>query len=231
MKAVVLTLALLFLTGSQAQHETQQEEPPSQWERVKDLAKEYLDSGIAKFKAIDLAKKLNLTVVAKLATLSDKVAALPEQLGWAKLDEVGMLTGELNKDLTEVNTYLVGIQKKWKERVEPLRQDLRERARKQLQELQEKLVQLGAKVLNGTRVHVERARPYVDSLHPFLETMGEELRQCLEPCNGKLRECLEPYGEQLQALQALQAGSLGLAKLREQVGAQLGKMNEELESL
>ncbi|XP_005856882.1 PREDICTED: apolipoprotein A-I [Myotis brandtii] len=241
MKAVVLTLALLFLTGSQAQHETQQEEPPSQWERVKALAQMYLNSTkvsgreyIAKFEETELAKKLNLKVLAKLDTLSNKVADLTKQLGqtqdfWAKLkNEVGMLTGELNKDLAVVNTYLEGIQKKWQDRVEPLGQDLRERARKQLQELQEKLGQLGAKVLNGTRVHVERARPYVDSLHPFLETIGKELRQCLEPCNGKLRECLEPYGEQLQALQE---GGLGLVMLREQVGEQLGGMNEDLQPL
>ncbi|XP_070283056.1 apolipoprotein A-I [Myotis yumanensis] len=238
MKAVVLTLALLFLTGSQAQHETQQEEPPSQWERVKDLAQMYLNSTkvsgreyIAKFEETELAKNLNLKVLAKLDTLSNKVANLTKQLRqtqnfWDKVkNEMGMLTGELKKDLKVVNTYLGGIQKKWQERVKPLGQDLHKLAGKQLQKLQEKLGQLGAKVLNGTRVHVERARPYMDSLHPFLETMGEELRQCLEPCNGKLRECLEPYGEQLQALQA---GGLGLAKMREQVGEQLGKMNEDL---
>ncbi|XP_036180130.1 apolipoprotein A-I [Myotis myotis] len=245
MKAVVLTLALLFLTGSQAQHETQQEQPPSQWERVTALAQVYLNSAkvsgreyIVKFEETDLAKKLNLTVLEKLDTLSNKVADLQKQLHpvaqniWAKLkNEVGMLTGELNKDLAEVmKSYLEGIQKKWQERVEPLGQDLRVSAQKQLQVLQEKLGQLGEKVRDSAREHMDRARAHVLSLPVILQPFGEELRQCMEPCNGKLRECLEPYGEQLREhLQALREGGVGLAELREQVGEQLLSLRKQAE--
>uniref|UniRef100_A0A673V7E7 Apolipoprotein A-IV n=2 Tax=Suricata suricatta TaxID=37032 RepID=A0A673V7E7_SURSU len=44
MKAVVLTLAVLFLTGSQARHFWQQDEPQSPWDRVKDLVTVYVDA-------------------------------------------------------------------------------------------------------------------------------------------------------------------------------------------
>lgn len=65
MKAVVLTLAVLFLTGSQAGHFWQRDEPQTQWDRVKDLATVYVDSlkdsgrdYVAQFEASALGKQL-----------------------------------------------------------------------------------------------------------------------------------------------------------------------------
>ncbi|XP_059566919.1 apolipoprotein A-I [Myotis daubentonii] len=240
MKAVVLTLALLFLTGSQAQHETQQEEPLSQWEQVKALAQVYLNSAkvrgrayIVKLEETDLAKNLNLTtVLEKLYTLNNKVTDLLPTPNWEKLkEEVGTVTGELNKDLTEVmKPYLEGIQKKWQERVEPLGQDLSVSVQSHLLVLQEKLRQLGEKVRKGAHEHMEQALEHVPSLPVILQPFGEELRECLEPGTGKLRECLEPYGEHLrQRLQALREGGVGLAKLREQVGEQLLALHKQAE--
>ncbi|ELK31928.1 Apolipoprotein A-I [Myotis davidii] len=248
MKAVVLTLALLFLTGSQAQHETQQEEPPSQWEQVKAFAQMYLKSAkvrgreyIVKFEETDLAKKLNLTVLEKLDTLSNKVADLQKQLNpvaqtiWDKLKkEGGMLTGELNKDLAEVmKPYLEGIQKKWQERVELLGQALPGSVQEELQELQKKLRQLGETVRDGSRTLMDRARGQVFSERMFsllliLQSFGEDLHQCMEPGEDKLRECLEPYGEQLR--KHLHE-HLGLAELRKQVEPTLQPLWESLQDL
>ncbi|XP_036921578.1 apolipoprotein A-I [Sturnira hondurensis] len=66
MKVVVLTLAVFFLTGSQAEHFWHQDDPQSQWDRVKDLATFYVDSVkdsgrdyVAQFEASALGKHLH----------------------------------------------------------------------------------------------------------------------------------------------------------------------------
>lgn len=172
------------------------------------------------------------TVLEKLYTLNNKVTDLLPTPNWEKLkEEVGTVTGELNKDLTEVmKPYLEGIQKKWQERVEPLGQDLSVSVQSHLLVLQEKLRQLGEKVRKGAHEHMEQALEHVPSLPVILQPFGEELRECLEPGTGKLRECLEPYGEHLrQRLQALREGGVGLAKLREQVGEQLLALHKQAE--
>lgn len=161
-------------------------------------------------------------------TLSNKVADLQKQLHpvaqtiWDKLKkEGGMLTGELNKDLAEVmKPYLEGIQK-WQESLEPLGQVLPGSVQKQLQKLQKKLRQLGENVRDGARAGMDRVRVHVSSLPLILQPVGEELRQCMEPCEGKLREYL----------QALREGGVGLAELREQVEPTLREMHKDLQPL
>lgn len=44
MKAVVLAVALVFLTGSQARHFWQQDEPQTAWDKVKDIANLYVEA-------------------------------------------------------------------------------------------------------------------------------------------------------------------------------------------
>jgi len=140
MKAVVLTLAVLFLTGSQARHFWQQDEPQSPWDRVKDLATVYVDvvkdggrDYVAQFEASALGKQLNLKLLDNWDSLSSTVAKLREQIGpvtqefWDNLEkETEVLRQEMNKDLEEVKKkvqpYLDEFQSKWHEEVELYRQ-------------------------------------------------------------------------------------------------------------
>ncbi|EPY88081.1 apolipoprotein A-I [Camelus ferus] len=164
MKAVVLTLAVLFLTGSQARYFWQHDDPQSSWDRVKDFVTVYLDavkdSGrdyVAQFEASALGKQLNLKLLDNWDSLSSTFSKLQEQLGpvtqefWDRVEkETETLRQEMNKDLEEVKQkvqpYLEDFQKKWQEEMEiyrqkvaPLGAELREDARQKMQELQEKL--------------------------------------------------------------------------------------------
>lgn len=182
----------------------------------------------------------SLTVLGKLDTLSSKVATkvadLQNQFGpltqsfWAKMtNEVGVLTRELNKDLTEVmKPRLENIQKKWQEKMGPLGQDLLDRVQKQLQGLQEKLGQLGGKVLDRARQQVERARVHMNSLPVILTPLGAELRQCMEPYSEHLRDQLQTLREAGVGLPELREQ---LLSLRKQAEPTLKEMHEDLQPL
>nr|P0DM92.1 RecName: Full=Apolipoprotein A-I; Short=Apo-AI; Short=ApoA-I; AltName: Full=Apolipoprotein A1; Contains: RecName: Full=Truncated apolipoprotein A-I; Flags: Precursor [Panthera tigris altaica] len=140
MKAVVLTLAVLFLTGSQARHFWQQDDPQSPWDRVKDLVTVYVDAVkdggreyVAQFEASALGKQLNLKLLDNWDTLGSTITKLREQIGpvtqefWDNLEkETEVLRQEMSKDLEEVKQkvqpYLDDFQKKWQEEVELYRQ-------------------------------------------------------------------------------------------------------------
>uniref|UniRef100_A0A0A0MXN3 Apolipoprotein A-I n=1 Tax=Pongo abelii TaxID=9601 RepID=A0A0A0MXN3_PONAB len=136
MKAAVLTLAVLFLTGSQARHFWQQDEPPqTPWDRVKDLATVYVDvlkdSGrdyVSQFEGSALGKQLNLKLLDNWDSMTSTFSKLREQLGpvtqefWDNLEkETEGLRQEMSKDLEEVKAkvqpYLDDFQKKWQGRV------------------------------------------------------------------------------------------------------------------
>ncbi|EDL25677.1 apolipoprotein A-I, isoform CRA_a [Mus musculus] len=126
MKAVVLAVALVFLTGSQAWHVWQQDEPQSQWDKVKDFANVYVDavkdSGrdyVSQFESSSLGQQLNLNLLERLGPLTRDF--------WDNLEkETDWVRQEMNKDLEEVKQkvqpYLDEFQKKWKEDVELYRQ-------------------------------------------------------------------------------------------------------------
>lgn len=216
MKAVVLTLSVLFLTGSQALEFWQQDESQSQWDRVKDLATVYVDSlkdsgrdYVAQFEASALGKQLNLKLVENLDSLSTTVDKLREQLGpvtqefWESLEnDTEALNQEMNKHLEEVKQkvqpYLDRFQKKWQEevvryqqKVAPLGEELRESARQKLQELR------------------DRARSHVDTL-----------RQQLAPYSDDLRERLTAR------LQALKEGGTTLSAVHSKASEQLRMLSE-----
>lgn len=205
MKAVVLTLAALFLTGSQARHFWQQDEAQSQWDRVKDLATVYVDSikeggreFVAQFEESALGKQLNLKLLDNLGSLSTAVTKVREHLGpvpqefWDTLEkETEVLRQEMSKDLEEVKKkaqpYLDDFQKKWHEEVEyyrqkvsPLGEELRAGARRGLQGLQEKLSPLGEELRDLARSQVNAWRlklaPYSDELRGRLATRLQELK-------------------------------------------------------
>lgn len=225
MKAVVLTLAALFLTGSQARHFWQQDEPQSQWDRVKDLATVYVDSikdggreYVAQFEASALGKQLNLKLLDNLDSLSTTVTKVREHLGpvtqefWDTLEkETEVLRQEMSKDLEEVKQrvqpYLDEFQKKWHEEVEryrqkvrPLGEELRDGARRGLKDLQEKLSPLGEELRDRARSHVDALRlqlaPYSDELR---ERLAARL-QALKDSSATLSDYHSKASEQLREL-------------------------------
>lgn len=199
--SVVLAVALVFLTGSQAWHVWQQDEPQSQWDKVKDFANVYVDavkdSGrdyVSQFESSSLGQQLNLNLLENWDTLGSTVSQLQERLGpltrdfWDNLEkETDWVRQEMNKDLEEVKQkvqpYLDEFQKKWKEDVElyrqkvaPLGAELQESARQKLQELQGRLSPVAEEFRDRMRTHVDSLRT---QLAPHSEQMRESLAQRL----------------------------------------------------
>lgn len=227
MKAVVLTLAVLFLTGSQARHVWPHDDPQSQWDRVKDLVAVYVDSVkdggkeyVSQLEASTLGKQLNLKLLENWDTLTSSFTKLRESLSpatqqfWENLEkETEVLVKEMNKDLEvvkeKVKPYLDEFQKKWQEEVElyrtkvaPLGQELHEGASQKLQELHEKLTPLGNELRNHLRSHVEMLREKLDA---YSDTLRQRLAQ---------------------RLQALREGGTSLSGLQDKASAQLQELHK-----
>ncbi|KAM9219680.1 apolipoprotein A-I [Dugong dugon] len=201
MKAVLLTLTVFFLTGSQARYFWQEDVPQTPWNRVKDLVTIYLDaikdSGrdyVSQFETSALGKQLNLKLLENWDTVSSSFARLQEEIGpvtqqfWDKLEkDTAQLRELMNKDLEEVKQkvqpFLDDFQKKWQEEVAlysqvgPLGEELRDSARQKLQELQEKLSPVAQDLRDRVRAQVDELRT---QLTPYTEELRKRLARRLE---------------------------------------------------
>ncbi|XP_051012309.1 apolipoprotein A-I [Acomys russatus] len=201
MKAVVLAVALIFLTGSQARHFWQQDDPQTPWDRMKDFATVYVDavkdSGrdyVSQLESSALGKQLNLNLLENWDTLGTTFSSLQDQLGplslelWDNVEkETDWLRQEMNKDLEEVKKsvqpYLDDFQNKWQKEVEfyhqkvaPLGAELRDSASQQMQEWQGKLGPLGQDARDRLRLLVDSLRT---QLAPHHDNLRERLAQRL----------------------------------------------------
>ncbi|MCJ0374997.1 apolipoprotein A1/A4/E family protein, partial [Clostridioides difficile] len=139
MRVVVVTLALLFLTGTQARYFWQHDEPQAPLDRLRDLVDVYLETvkasgkdAIAQFEASAVGKQLDLKLADNLDTLGAAAAKLREDMApyykevremWLKDTE--SLRAELTKDLEEVKEkirpFLDQFSAKWTEELEQYR--------------------------------------------------------------------------------------------------------------
>ncbi|OBS74404.1 hypothetical protein A6R68_15057 [Neotoma lepida] len=256
MKAVVLAVAVLFLTGSQARHFWQQDDPQTPWDRVKDFATLYVDavkdSGrdyVSQFETSALGKHLNLNLLENWDTVGTTVGRLQEQLGpvtgefWNALEKDSeWLRQEMNKDLEEVKKqvqpYLDQFQTKWQEEVEHYRQkmepvgaQLRDGARQTLQELHEKLTPVGEDIRDRMRGHVDTLRT---KLAPYSDKMRERLAERLTQLKDSptLAEYRTKASDHLQALgekakPALEDLRQGLAPVLENLKTNIMRIIDE----
>ncbi|XP_004605120.1 apolipoprotein A-I [Sorex araneus] len=252
MKAVVLTLAVLFLTGSQARHLLQHDDAQSYWDRIRDLAGVYAESlkdtsrdQVAQLEASGLAKQLNLKLLDNFDTMSSSLGKLQEQVSpvaqelLATLEkETAGLRATVNKDLDlvkeKVQPYLDRFQKKVQEEVEvyrqkvaPLNGELREGMRQQLVEWQAKLVPLGEELRDHLRKQVEALRlelaPYSDDVRRAVVQRMEALKDS----GSVLADYHSKASEQLSALRdrtkpALDDLVLGLLPVWENIKSSAG---------
>ncbi|XP_055963671.1 apolipoprotein A-I [Sorex fumeus] len=225
MKAVVLTLAVLFLTGSQARHLLQLDDAQSYWDRFRDLAGVYAESlkdtsrdQVAQLEASGLAKQLNLKLLDNFDTMSSSLGKLQEQVSPVAQEllstlekETADLRASVNKDLDlvkeKVQPYLEEFQKKvqeevevYRQKVEPINAELREGTRQKLQEWQAKLVPVGENLRDRLRAQVEALRlqlgPYSDDLRRAVVQRMEALKEN----SGALADYHTKASEQLSAL-------------------------------
>ncbi|GAB1294161.1 Apolipoprotein A-I [Apodemus speciosus] len=193
MKAAVLTVALVFLTGSQAWHLLQQDAPKSEWDRVKDLATVYVDAVkdtgreyVSQFESSTMGKQLNLNLLENWDTLGSTVGRVQEQLGpvtqefWDNLEkETDWLRQEMNKDLEEVKQkmqpYLDQFQEKWNEEVELYRQKMEPLSTGLNDGAREKLGQL----TTLAEQFRDRMRKHVDSLRTQIAPHSDKMRESL----------------------------------------------------
>ncbi|KAL9825904.1 LOW QUALITY PROTEIN: apolipoprotein A-I [Geothlypis trichas] len=226
MRAVVLTLALLCLTGTQARSFWQHDEPQAPLDRLKDMLDVYLDSvkasgkeAIAQFEASTVGKQLDLKLGENLDTLGAAAAKLREDMApyykevremWLKDTE--SLRKELTKDLEEVKEkikpFLDQFSAKWTEdleqyrqRLAPLAQELKELSKQKVELLQQKLTPVAEEARDRLRGHVEELRKNVA---PFSDELRQKLSQKLE----EIREKGIPQAAEYQAKVVEQLSSL-----------------------
>ncbi|KAM6158606.1 apolipoprotein A-I [Rhynchocyon petersi] len=198
MKAVVLSLAVLFLTGSHARHFWQQDEPQSSWDQVKDFVNVYLEAikeagkeYVTQIETSALGKQLNLKFLDNWESLSSSFSKLQEQIGpvtqefWNKLEkDTAELRQAMNKDLEDVKQkvqpYLDQFQKKWEEevalyrqKVAPLQKEFHESAL----HLRQQLAPLGEELRDRVRAHVDTLRANVE---PYSQDLSDRLATHLQ---------------------------------------------------
>lgn len=198
---MVLAVALVFLTGSQARVFWQQDEPQSEWDKVKDMATVYVEAVkdgsreyVSQFESSALGKQLKLNLLDNLDSLGSTVGQLQEQVGpltrefWDKLEKKAdgikqVMNTELEDVKQRAQPFLDEFQKNWQEevalyrqKVEPLCAELQESTRQKLQELQEKMSPLAEEFRDRIRMRVDSLRV---QLAPHSEKMREHLSQRL----------------------------------------------------
>ncbi|XP_004688892.1 PREDICTED: apolipoprotein A-I [Condylura cristata] len=226
MKATVLTLAVLFLTGSQARHIWQQDEPQSPWDQVKDIITVYVDSikengreHLAQIDGSGVGKQLSLNLADSWDSLSSTFTKLHEKLGPVTLELLGNLEKEseglrqeINQDMAKLkeklqpylDTFQHQVQEEvnnYRQKVAPLSAEYREKVSQKLQEWQEKLKPLNEKLRDGLRSHVDTLRsslaPYSADVHKYVAERLKALKEKgLGEYPAKAVEHLKTFGEQ-----------------------------------
>ncbi|XP_029771558.1 apolipoprotein A-I [Suricata suricatta] len=180
MKAVVLTLAVLFLTGSQARHFWQQDEPQSPWDRVKDLVTVYVDAVkdggreyVSQFETSALGKQLNATQPPQFLAASKDPAQPRGTLG-SKPGSVSTSPSVHPSD---------GVRRRWAREAGPGEPALKEGGGASLAEYQ-------AKASEHLSALGDKARPALEDLRqgllPVLESFKAGLMAIVDEATKKL---------------------------------------------
>ncbi|KAM4014814.1 uncharacterized protein ACNLHF_001557 isoform 1-T2 [Anomaloglossus baeobatrachus] len=188
MRGFVVTLALLFLTGTQARYLLQHDELQSPAQHVREVIESYLhkvkDLGreaVSQVESSDLGKQLELKIAEMFDTPSPNALALNKQLN-PYVDRVREhVSSELEKDIPlireKIRPMIENFQKNWAEnvnsfrgKVAPLVEELRKETKDNLEVFNKKL-QLAAKVLR------QELRSEVHSLRTNLAPHADQLRK------------------------------------------------------
>ncbi|XP_006030393.1 apolipoprotein A-I [Alligator sinensis] len=212
MRAIVVTLALVFLTGTQARYFWQHDDPQTRLDRFKDMLNVYMEtmkaSGkevVAQFDASAVGKQLDLKVGDTLDSLSSTIVQMKEDLApyyeemrdaWDK--ETESLQSEVAQDLEQVRqkfqTALEQFAQQWgaevdqyREKLVPVVSNMKELSRQKLELLQQQLTPLAEEAQGRMRGHVDELRK---NLAPYKEELTQKIQKLHEsfPYTSNVRD-------------------------------------------
>lgn len=231
MKAVVLTLAILFLTGSQAGHFWSYGNTPDQWGPVNNLVTSFVEplgknakDYVAKFESTAIAKMLNLKLLDNWDTLNTTVTKVREQLG--------PVTRDFWKTL-EKNTK--GLREKLREKLDRVKAEMKPQLEKfqedwqaTVRDFRVKVESLGPELSNGSSEGLQklanftgqRLRLHALSLQQEVGKLGDGLSRELALALKELHGGSGPDGLQAKASEWLR----WLSELRLSASQQLQQL-------
>ncbi|XP_029428156.1 apolipoprotein A-I [Rhinatrema bivittatum] len=212
MRAAAITLALLFLTGTQARYLWMNEEPQSPDDRFKEYMDQYLEkireigkAELTKLESTEAVKQLNLQLAQKFDDLSSNVLNLREQLQpYVKNfreQVVKELVGDISAENAEAASLLGQLYQRWKghvagyqEKANSLGQELQQQAKENLDSFSQKVQPLLEEFRDKLRIEADTVRakliPYVDDMRQKTVKQQEQLRE-------KVGSWVQEYGEHL----------------------------------
>ncbi|XP_075694918.1 uncharacterized protein LOC142661413 [Rhinoderma darwinii] len=219
MRGFVVTLALLFLTGTQARYPWQHDEPQTPAQHAREVIESYLNKvrdlgreAVSQVESSDLGKQLEFKITEKFDTLSTNALALRKQLN-PYVDKVReQVAAELEKDIPlvreKIRPIVENFQRKWvdqvkafKERVAPIGEELKKQTKDNLEAFYKRLQPVAEDFREKLRAEVDSLR---SNLAPYTDELRQKVIQKLEEVKANAGPKTEEYKAQVsQHIEAL----------------------------
>lgn len=249
MRGIGVTLVLLCLTGAQARHFWQHDEPPpSPMERFKEQFQSYLESAktsaremVAQLDTSNFGQQLNLDLATKVEMVAAVAEQLQEQLGpgyQAIRERLHSDYQELTADLVPIsnkvkpllddfNTNLYEAGQAYYAKLKPLVQEWRQNVHQDLEVLQSKVEPVAAEARDKVRVLVadfrQKTKPYVDEVQ---QVMRQKLQLAQERAVPRMQEIHTILQEQFSHLR--EAAAPLVQGVRERIGPALKDLQDRV---
>ncbi|KAM9299352.1 uncharacterized protein PAF06_016407 [Gastrophryne carolinensis] len=199
MRRLVLTLTLLFLSGTQARFPWQHDEPKTRVRHAQELIESYLNKirdigreAVVQAESSDIAKQLDLKISEKFDAFSTNALALRKQLHPYVARVRAEVSAELEKDIPilkeKIRPYVETFQKNWGEQVKAFN---------------EKITPLAEQLKKQTKDNVEgfykNAQPQIEDLGEKLQSEVDSFRAKIAPHQEALRQKLTEKFEEIRA--------------------------------
>ncbi|KAM3922915.1 uncharacterized protein RB166_011979 [Leptodactylus fuscus] len=215
MNVLLLSTALLFLTGTQARNPWQRDKPQSHAQHVREVIESYLNNvrdlsreAVSQAESSDLGKQLDLKITERLETLSSNALALKKQINPYVGTVRKQVSAELEKDIPllrqKIHHTVKNFQKNWdeelkdlRESMSPLRDELTEQTEDNLEDFCMKLQPVAEYFTEKMCFEVDSLRanlaPYSDELRQRIIQKLEEFRANAGPKAGKYKALISQY--------------------------------------
>ncbi|XP_077313102.1 uncharacterized protein LOC143933879 [Lithobates pipiens] len=248
MKSLVLTIALVFLTGTQARYPWQNEEPQTPIQQVREAIEGYLDKikdigreAVAQAESSEVAKQLDLKITERFDAFSTNALALRKQLH-PYVDKIREeVSAELEKDIPllreKIRPFIETFQKNWAAEVTSFRENIApvvDEWKKQTKENLDGFYKKAQPQLEGLR---EKLRSEVDILRTKIGPFKEDIRKKLIEKFEEVKTNAGPKAEEYKAKLAQHAETLKqrlgpvIENLKEQLGPKLEEAKIKLGQL
>ncbi|KAG8434528.1 hypothetical protein GDO86_012778 [Hymenochirus boettgeri] len=235
MKGLVLTLAVVFLSGTQGVHfPWQQDEPQTPVEQAREVIMNYMSKvheigkeAVSQLETSEIGKQLDLKIAEKFDVVGTNAMNLKKQLH-PYIDNIReQVAKELEKDIPivkeKIRPILESFQKRWAEeakqyqkRLLPLATAVQKQTKENMQAIYEKISPVAEEMKDKLRVEVDVLR---STLLPYSDDIRQKVVEKLEELKANANPKAEEYKAQLsQQIENLKQRFSPLAQsIREQL--------------